>query len=359
MSHKKIFIILGNGFSIDWIKEIQHSTFTELKKRVEQISLSNLFKYGDRVSSPMDKRNSFLSYCTTPTLWELGARPGDNSEISRIIEEVSCCANMYIEYGIDHKLGERFSAGATLPIYLEGYKELIAYLRALFIWYDSLISDSDIKELIKSSSWGWLKLIDKFKEYDSVTVVSYNYDLWFERLLSSLGVDFFYSGIQPERPDAVEIIKPHGSINYIFDPILPDKDSLIRYALDKNIYNTLSDVRIVKDDLNTALDYRGPLITPGGDSTRLMSEGSWANELRRAAEQNAKRLREDDLVIMCGISYWHEDRKELDQLLLSICETSRLIVINPHVSRDFNAALMCSFPKYMNLISSKGIGDRI
>lgn len=355
---KRLFIILGNGFSIDWIEEIQQSDFTELKNEVEQISLSNLFKFGDRVPSPMDRRNSFLSHCTTPALWELGARPGDNPGESNLIEEVSCCANMYLEYARNNRATERITTGTKLPIYLEAYNELIAYLRALFIWYDSLICDDDIQKIIKNSNWGWLKTIKKFKEYSSVTVVSYNYDLWFERLLSSLGVEFFYSGIQPNNLNAVEIIKPHGSINFISGAQFVNKDALISNALDKTVPD-INNVHIVNNDLSTALDYRGALITPGGDSTRLMSGGSWANELRGKAKEIAKNLCEDDLVIMCGISYWHEDRRELDQLLLSICEKSKLMVINPHVSRDLNATLMCSFPNYMNLISSKGIGERL
>ena len=55
------------------------------------------------------------------------------------------------------------------------------------------------------------------------------------------------------------------------------------------------------------------LIPPAGDSSRLKQ--SWSAEIRNQIKVLAKTLKKDDCVIICGISYRHVDRKEIDTYL--------------------------------------------
>lgn len=375
---KRLFIIIGNGFSIDFLKEMyQSSTDAKLHSRLDKICLSNLFQQGDCVPSPVDRRNSFLSYCTTPSLWKLGVRPGDNlSESSELIEEISCCANMYLEYANLNKDVKRFSEEP--PIHLQAYSELTAYLRALFIWYDSLIDNDEIEAMLNKNEWGWKHTFSKFKQYNAVTIIDYNYDMWLERILDVLSIPYSYPQESYEKGDsrigAVEIIKPHGSINYISGEEYTDPSRAISYRLDSDIpcLNQLKTVLSVSESIN----FPGAIVAPGGDATRLYPSSitvqggdateseserreSWAQELQDEAKKRAKELSELDSVILCGISYWHADRRELDRLLLSLNGQVRMLVINPHISRDLNATLMCSFPNYMNLASSSEMEERL
>lgn len=89
MDHKKkrIGIMLGNGFTIDFINKI---------KKTDCIEPSDLFKYGDLVKWPVNNEPGFLSARYCPNLWRLGARPGLNRIASySIIEELITVINLY------------------------------------------------------------------------------------------------------------------------------------------------------------------------------------------------------------------------------------------------------------------------
>lgn len=67
---KNTFIILGNGFTIDFLK--QYNTFLK-EKGLENvhIDVQNLFRYGEVIGAPWDEKPGFLSYKTCPALWTL------------------------------------------------------------------------------------------------------------------------------------------------------------------------------------------------------------------------------------------------------------------------------------------------
>lgn len=65
-SQKNVFILLGNGFSIDMMKTIGKS---------DEINLNNLFACGADVPWPETEMPGFLSFQNCPNLWTLGARP--------------------------------------------------------------------------------------------------------------------------------------------------------------------------------------------------------------------------------------------------------------------------------------------
>lgn len=64
----------------------------------------------------------------------------------------------------------------------------------------------------------------------------------------------------------------------------------------------------------------------------------------------------NNLVIMCGLSYWHVDRREIDQLLVNIDEATEFILINPSPPRDLNAVLSSIFKNYVLQTSADNLG---
>lgn len=85
---------------------------------------------------------------------------------------------------------------------------------------------------------------------------------------------------------------------------------------------------------------------------------SWASYLRFKALENAKIIANDEknTVVICGISYWHVDRKEIDELLINLNPQGDLVFINPNPPRDLNAVLISIFKNYMLQTSSDTIG---
>ena len=85
---KQLLIILGNGFTIDFLRYM---------KIQDNIDVINLFNQGDRVPWLADNEPGFLSFKRCPNLWNLGARPNNqnNEGTANIIETIISCANTF------------------------------------------------------------------------------------------------------------------------------------------------------------------------------------------------------------------------------------------------------------------------
>lgn len=78
--------------------------------------------------------------------------------------------------------------------------------------------------------------------------------------------------------------------------------------------------------------------------------------LKRKATEIAKQIDAKDDVVLCGISYWHVDRREVDELLINLNQDVEFTFINPSPPRDLNAVLMSIFKNYVHQSSSSHIG---
>lgn len=359
---KSVFIILGNGFTIDFLKKYNEFLGNKNRQSVH-IDVQNLFRYGEVIGTPWDDKPGFLSYKVCPALWTLGARPNKSAEESNaLIEEIISCANMFFDFINDPaQKTKRLSmlSSSDDRIYLRAYCELIVYLRQLFSWYDSLIDDVLLKEFISTcSSWGWLSFFKNLdlKEFKKIIFVSYNYDVWLERILNCLGFDYGVFGFDDNDDKVIEIIKPHGSISFV------PKNHIDRYDINYNIDvdGLKIDELMVKYDSLTKYS-TGAIIPPAGDSARLQVTSSWADTLRKEAIKKAKELSNDkeSIVVMCGISYWHVDRREIDELLINLNYETEFTFINPVPPRDLNAVLISIFKNYVLQTSSDNIGGII
>ncbi|MGG7467052.1 hypothetical protein [Chryseobacterium arthrosphaerae] len=94
------------------------------------------------------------------------------------------------------------------------------------------------------------------------------------------------------------------------------------------------------------------IIPPAGDSSRL--DFKWAKEIRDKAKSIASELTKDDELLICGLSYWHVDRLEIDSILTSINPNIEEIkVINPFTPKVFNAIITTLFDKVIFYSNSK------
>ena len=91
-----------------------------------------------------------------------------------------------------------------------------------------------------------------------------------------------------------------------------------------------------------------PLIPPAGDSKRFAA--TWAGKLREKAKEISTDITENDKVILCGLSYWHVDRTEIDEILLHLNEKCELAYINPNPPETFDAVLTSLFSNYEHYI---------
>lgn len=351
---KKAYIILGNGFTIDFLHH-----YTQYNVAISnEIDVRNLFRLGDIIDTPWDNKPGFLSYKHCPSLWTLGARPGNTvQESNALIEEIITCANMFFDFVNDpdqktHRL-EMLNSRKD-RIHLKAYSELIVYLRHLFSSYNEKITDADLKDFFEKTNWGWAKFFKSLssKKYDKITFVTYNYDIWLERILRILDVDFFVEGFETGSSANIEIIKPHGSISFV-----PKKHKGSTYSISYSLDFEGVSIDQLEISYNSLKGYeKGAIIPPAGDSSRLDTTAPWSKYLRDKAREAATDISEHDDIVLCGISYWHVDRRELDELLLSLNQDSAFAFINPAPPRDLIAVLTCIFKNYVQQTSSAEIG---
>ncbi|RKQ21593.1 hypothetical protein D3797_017530 [Bacillus subtilis] len=339
------YILLGNGFTIDFLRHLNINEDT--------INVSNLFSHGDRVPYPMDKEPGFLSFKRCPHLWSLGARPymNDSAAIA-LIEDIITCANIASSAKARHLSSE----------YIRAYQELTSYLKYLFVYFNDKISDHKISEELQG--WGWLELLKKLSTSENcrkITIVTLNYDIWLERILINHNINFevagFVNGVyNNQSPAKIKIIKPHGSISFAFkESIEPARFQISTSSRDLT-NGKLADYRIINEDLNNIYMVNA-LIPPAGDSGRLTTTDNWAAELRKLAIESARELKYSDEVLISGISYWHVDRLEIDDILTNIHSDVNVKLINPYPSSTLSAVLTSLFEKNVIYRSSSILGD--
>lgn len=330
------YIIIGNGFSIDLISKITNENVRE------KINLKNLFFMGDQVIWPKSKEKGFLSRKHCPNLWTLGARPTlSDSEAAEVITEIITCMNVY---NLVKSKESYIALKEDSNIYIQAYNELCTYLKNLFIYYNEQINDNDdFKPIIEN-----VKLISYIKKEldvgNKIIVVTYNYDIFLERLLAIADIPFLIEGVnRKSKINKVRIIKPHGSISFSIPT------TYYSYNI-KDISDSISrEMKEIKVDYTPRDDKSSlcAIIPPAGDSGRVIS--GWSKTLRDKLDGYIKKSTEKDSLLIYGLSYNHVDRMEIDNIISQINPNVRVTYVNPFPSKTLDAVLSSVFENYYQI----------
>lgn len=334
---KKLFLVLGNGFTIDFLSHID---------RLDDIDVSNLFRRGTEVPWPATGMPGFLSFKHCPYLWNLGARPNMSAaDAMSLIEDIITCVNVYASKKKISDIGRGYQPN---DIYIYAYKELIQYLKHLFVFYDKQISAIPDK----AQEWPWFEFIkyaNESESYSEIVIVTYNYDIWLERLLERFGIPFKVGVIGNKGDAKIKILKPHGSISFLHNA-KSDRDS---YGIkhDHELQDgSMDDFSVGYENLDD--NYLiSALIPPAGDSERFRH--IWSSPIRAEAKHKVGQLKKDDEMIICGLSYWHVDRSELDELFTGCDPMLDVTMVNPNPQRTIGAVLTSIFSNFVTYSSSK------
>lgn len=200
-----------------------------------------------------------------------------------LIEDIITCVNVHAS-APKAKFASIGSTASPNDIYLFAYKELSIYLRYLFIAYDNAVK-IDFKNL---SDWPWYIIASDANNdpyIDEIWIVTYNYDIWLERVLNSAGIPFSISIIQNPTPlPNIRILKPHGSISFAHH--LTRDPAAFQIAYDRELPDApASEFKVTYDKLNQYY-LVSAMIPPAGDSGRFNQR--WANEIRNKIREVAK-----------------------------------------------------------------------
>ena len=396
--NQRLLLMIGNGFTIDFLKHFG---------LLDDIDPSNLFRYGADVPWPGDGSPGFLSYKYCPCLWNLGARPSmEMKEASDLIEEIITCANVYGSAAFSSK--QVSDRNNPKNIYINAYFELLLYLRHLFVYYNNKVKTFDATKL---DNWSWFSFLNgayRSRKYDQISIVTYNYDIWLERVLLERNIPFYIEGFQQKIEGAIAIIKPHGSISFCHQATLPKSsffeikerdlgdinaptsDFLVKYTDIGEIYPVTPLIPPAGNAQRFELELTEPKVrsatpapsaapvlerhTPTGttdlrqfmaDEATVVEENasaapnstaeiardpaivmSWASDIRQRAREAARSLAKSDELIISGLSYWHVDRDEIDSLLVRVQSSVEVKMINPSIPKSLNAVLTSLFKNY-------------
>jgi hypothetical protein len=342
----KLYILLGNGFSMDIIKRLED----KVKELEGEIDLRNLFSKGTEFPWPKTNQNGFLSYKHCSSLWTLGARTTlDKDKSMELIEDIITCINVY-NYSMKNnieKIQQNFQEYENRSIYIEAYKELTAYLRYLMIHYDSKVDDEKLK-LIDVPLINYLKSV--LDSYEEICIVTYNYDVWLERLLQLNNLRFNLEGFEEKGNAKIKLIKPHGSISFSFTTKVSESRP---FTASSNFDDVSQDCSGFKINYDFKDDYPivNPIIPPAGDSNR--TDMGWVKTLRQIINENVTNSNSKDRLIIFGLSYWHVDRAEIDDIITRINPLVQVILINPNPPTSLDAVLTSVFKNYIHYTRSE------
>lgn len=328
------YIVLGNGFSMDLVKKMN---------KENQIDLRNLFTKGEYVLYPKAMKKGFLSRKHTPNLWILGARSYiEDEKALQLVTDVITCANVF-NLSMETKMGEQKE---NTSVYINAYSELSSYLRYLFVYYNSLVNEDDLKNILDS-----IEIINYIKDNmktNKIYIITYNYDIFLERLLELSKIDYDIFGFTNNGANVV-IFKPHGSISFSFKIKVPESSPYnIRNVLVDAVTQNANNFEIIYD-LKDDFPIVNAIIPPAGDSTRFSF--AWIKEIRKGIDDIIKKSTSKDEMILFGLSYWHVDRNEIDEILLSMDASMEVKYVDPNLPTSLDAVLSSLFKNYIHYSS--------
>ncbi|MCM5682586.1 hypothetical protein M8A51_23900 [Schlegelella sp. S2-27] len=330
----RLLVIAGNGLSMAMLG----------RKPVESVDLSNLFAMGGDVTWPASGKPGFLSYEHCPNLWALGARQTVSAKTAyEVIEQTITAVNACC-------LADPSSLDDG--IYIRAYKELVAYLRYLFVHYDATLQASgffDAAEVFEPVDW-LLEAIDAPAVTD-IDVVSFNYDAFLERSLQKKAVHFSIPLLAESPGSKVRVHKPHGSITFCGKTPIDKSAFSINYSGGSTFTEGgIDELEVRYDSLDSHFPMVG-ILPPAGESERYKHR--WIRQIWDKAIAAAQKLGENDLVVLYGLSYWHVDRKEIDMLLGEVSRRARVISVNPYPNPQFEAVCCSLFRSYHSYSNAK------
>lgn len=330
---KTYYILIGNGASIQLVNDLNLGNV---------IDLINLFNCGDRVPWPDNDHESFLSNKHCPELWLMGARPTISKDTSAaLINDVITSMNVYNSCPED----ARRSATLRETHYYKAYCQLISFLLNEFIYYNNQVENYKLSEYASNKTLENIyNLIEtKYNEGHKIRIISYNYDIFLERILKLKGISFKIAAFEDfEEDESVVIFKPHGSISF-----MTKTKRAASYQIEKDPFDSVN-YSVKNMDINMEItddkSIINPIIPPAGDANRTR-EG-WVKSINENVVKSIASASESDRLIIYGLSYGHVDRMEIDKIITSLPYNIDVCYINPYPSQTFEIVLSSVFKNY-------------
>ncbi|WP_035284612.1 MULTISPECIES: hypothetical protein [unclassified Clostridium] len=376
---RNLYLLLGNGNSIGIVSRINAYRIQQ-GQPILDVDLSNLFYYGADFNFPMTS-DPFLTEEHCPKLWELGARPGmDRDPAQKIESRIITCGNVYALAKYEEEIisTNNFGSYNNLPfsltpitfssesneiisysnahskysenevisrLYFGAYGEFSSYLRYLFIYYNSQVTDNDLIN-IDVPLINYIK--KNYNKFDKIIINSYVYDIFMERLLMLNGLPFSLGDFENNYSSKIIFYKPHGSISFFYKKSFPLGTT---YKIPYNELSFQQKIKICDFNIKYEFDDDYPIhngmIPPNGDAERY--EVSYYQKIRNSIIRAAKGSKSGYIYYIIGSSYSCADRFELDRINTNFNKLTNVIYVDPNANPDYDAVLSSLFINYKQI----------
>lgn len=249
-----------------------------------------------------------------------------NVEYYSLIEQVAECGGRWIGHLRSANLctqEEKLDILGKIIRY-----QLRLFLCAAFAHFDDALANVEFK------SWNWSKWIKKNRSEIKI-ILSLNYDRIMERTVKSVTcrpVRYLHQGYDP---GAVNIFKPHGSIDFRVGVI----------KIDRSVYWGGLIFELNDTPIDVVQDVHSGGIMPDIVLPMEYSKISDFQFVKPGYERISGLSGEIDRCVLAGVSYWEQDRPELDRILDSLSADTAIVVVNPASVTDLMSKLGEKFHK--------------
>lgn len=298
---KKFALLVGNGFTLDYIKEKGYDSSYPLQN----------FKSPD-----IQYNYDFMSHI--PSIQKLISL---NTEVDFLALEQFMTPIKMLEEEHD-RLPNRLQYSRDLdPKYMKAIKNHIELRRFIAMSYSALQIEVDKYNF---ATWKWHNWLN-INSHKLTIAISFNYDLILENSLDASGTIIYRVGTN-EFPRGIPILKPHGSLD--FDA----PDHLLQADSPWDITAKLNDGQMVKalpkhEWLNARLE--ADIIVPSLHNVQLHL--SWVDKMYKKYAEQAEEI---EAMVIVGCSYWDVDRPEIDKLLGQLNKRTKVFIIDPKPNKD-------------------------
>lgn len=299
---KNICLLTGNGLTISALLHLD----------LNKIDTHDFFNWDIYYNG--DENKKILE--DLPLLSEYLSKKDLSCDNFSIVQEIN-------EFAYRKDIPEVVSQGIDL------LNELRHYICMAFSKFQIDFDKNDI------SDWNWVKLLRALKDNISYAV-SFNYDLVLERAMECAGITYSREGMYSET-SGVGILKPHGSIDFDSNSIICNNTV---YPPKINSYKTNSVLERV--DTNRLLYPRKEVAIILPNEYSYQTEYQWINPGYKKIKSNGNKITH---LIIGGLSYCEQDRKEIDLIIDSLDENVKVIVINKVNNPDLVKKLESRFKK--------------
>ena len=309
-------LLIGNGFSIDYVDYILPDSQIDLRQLAPPPSWVDQ-KVGCIAGT--DREAPLWSGDRYPMLfksWDAYQKAEPSASFH------DYCSFLASERAYASSSGE--VAASSLSVFGGSSRlQLRQYLWRLFCAYDERARDHMRVELTHFLEWRYSWLINQLLNQGSLLVISYNYDVFLEHTLASLGANFvvptsnFARYVELPNSRRVCIFKPHGSISIANQGIAGCEGDANWFVGSCDV----SGATHVRYPPGKSLPALPGVVPPGHD---LDHEAYFGQQMQRAIHDA---IGSSDLFVTVGFSASGADEKEFRSLCNAIHARQRVVAV--------------------------------